>query len=484
MKKLNRVNANIDPPFQEKVLQFGGGNFMRGFVDWMIDVHNATSNSEIGILLIKLTERGDYTDWQKQDGLYHILTRGIQNDQIVDEKYLVKSISRILHIHLEWKVFLESAENPDMRFVISNTTEAGIRFSEEDKHTDQPPKEFPAKLTLWLYKRYTHFNGAEDKGCIFLPVELILNNGENLRKCILQNATNWDLEEGFKQWITQHNIFCNTLVDRIVPGISREALPEEMEKLGFEDSMMTEGEVFHFWAIEGPEQVQQELPLNKAGLNVIFTDDLSPYRTRKVRILNGAHTSMVPVGYLYGIDTVRETVEHAVMGKFVQKCIYEEIIPTLDLPEEVLQQFAKDVIDRFRNPFIKHQLISIALNSVSKFTTRVLPSILEYQKRKGALPECLVFSMAALIHFYKGAYNGQRIPLKDDDVAIAFLQKQWEENDGTESGFSKMAENILRWEYAWKRDLSEIPDLKNMLGNWLYQIEKEGIQKGVGQVIR
>lgn len=483
MKKLNRENTNITKVYKEKVLQFGGGNFLRAFADWMIDVYNEKMDADLGVLLVTPISRDNYEKWQAQDGLYHVLTRGLQNGKVVDEKHLVKSICRVLHLYPKWEAFLKSAENPEMRFVISNTTEAGIRFSKEDEFADKPPKEFPAKLTLWLYHRYQFFKGKKEAGCIFIPVELILKNGENLRKCILQNADNWNLEEGFKEWIHSSNIFCNTLVDRIVPGISRDNLPEEMEKIGFEDSMMTQGEPFHFWVIEGPEEVQKELPLDKAGLNVIFTKDLTPYRTRKVRILNGAHTSMVPVGYLYGLESVKETVEHEVMGKFVQQAIFEEIIPTLDLPDKELQQYAHDVLDRFKNPFIHHQLISISLNSTSKFKTRVLPSILEYQNRKGLLPKALLFSMAALIHFYKGEKEGTEIPLKDDAASISFLKKLWSNCDLTLSGFEKMAKQILAWEKNWGTDLSHDSRFVDQLAENLFFIERDGIQQAVKNLV-
>lgn len=479
MKALNRTTANVRDAYPEKVLQFGGGNFLRAFADWMLDVYNEKTNAELGVLLVTPIGRDNYHKWQEQDGLYHVLTRGYQDGQIVDEAYLVKSISRILHLFHRWEDFMKSAENPDMELIISNTTEAGIRFSPDDQKTDTPPTEFPAKLTLWLYRRFQHFQGSPEAGCILLPVELILKNGEKLRQCILQNIDNWGLEAEFKQWILESNTFCNTLVDRIVPGISRDILPEEMEKIGYEDTMMTQGEAFHFWVIEGPDSVQQKLPLDRAGLEVIFTNDLTPYRTRKVRILNGAHTSMVPVGYLYGIETVRETVEHEVMGPFVHQAIFDEIIPTLDLPDKELQQFARDVLDRFRNPFIKHQLISIALNSISKFETRVLPSLLDYQKRKGKLPPRLVFSLAALIRFYKGTFDGKTIPLKDDNNALSFLQGLWRECDGTEKAIATLAEKVLKWEYAWKRDLSEVPGLQELLTNHLSNIERMGIQKAV-----
>jgi tagaturonate reductase len=484
MKPLTRQTANIQAPFPIKILQFGGGNFLRAFTDWMIDVYNEKTGSNLGVLVVATTGSKQYNEWQKQDGLYHVLTRAFQNGQIIDECRLVKSISRVLHLHTRWKEFLQTAENPDIRFIISNTTEAGIRFSPNDQKADTPPSEFPAKLTLWLYRRYQHFDGQSEAGCIFLPTELILNNGETLRECILQNADNWDLEEEFRQWVRKSNTFCNTLVDRIVPGIGKEALPEEWEKTGYADRMMTQGEAFHFWGIQGPQSIREVLPLNKAGLNVIYTDDLTPYRTRKVRILNGAHTSMVPVGYLYGIETVREAVEHEVMGQFVHKALFEEIIPTLDLPDDELQQFAGDVLDRFKNPFIRHQLISIALNSISKFETRVLPSILEYKTRKGELPPCIVFSLAALIRFYKGSYDGKDIPLKDDEQAISFLRGLWDQCDGSEKALSELAEKVLKWEYAWKQDLSQIAGFQEQLTNYLVKIESEGMQRAVAEILK
>lgn len=477
MEKLNRKHTNSSQPFPERVLQFGGGNFLRAFVNWMLDVYNEKMNGDLGVLLVTPIEYDNYTNWQEQEGLYHVLTRGLQNGEIIDDTHLVSCISRIIHLYPQWSDFLKSAENPDTRYIISNTTEAGIRFSPEDKVNDTPPREFPAKLTLWLYHRYRHFQGSPGSGCIFLPVELILKNGEMLRECILQNADNWGLEDGFKNWINEANVFYNTLVDRIVPGISRDVLPEEWEKLGMEDTMMTQGEPFHLWVIEGPEAIREELPLDKAGLQVIFTDDLSPYRTRKVRILNGAHTSMVPVGYLSGIETVREALEDEVVGKFINQVIFDEIIPTLDLPDEELQQFANDVLDRFRNPFIRHQLISISLNSVSKFKTRVLPSILEFVNRRGSLPQNLVFSMAALVRFYKGELNGKEIPLNDDPEALSYLRELWDNWDGSKAGMTALARQVAGWEYAWETNLDAITGFTDMLADQLWEIETNGVRK-------
>lgn len=477
MKILNRANTGLLQVNTERVLQFGGGNFMRGFVDWMLDVYNKKENGDFGVLLVATRGFGSYIDWQQQDGLYHILTRGYQNGQTVDSAALVSSVSRILNLKEEWDSYLKSAENPAFRFIFSNTTEAGIKFSTTDNFTDIPPVEFPAKLTIWLYHRYQFYNGAADKGCIIIPVELIDNNGDMLKKCILQNADNWNLDAGFTNWIEQSNTFCNTLVDRIVPGI-RENIEVEWDKIGFIDKAMTQGEAFHFFAIEAPDFVQQELPLDKVGLNVVYTNDLTPYRTRKVRILNGAHTAMVPVSYLYGIETVKETVEHEVLSKFVQQCMFDEIIPTLDLPDEELQQFANDVLDRFMNPFIRHELISISLNSISKFKTRILPSILEYQHRNGEVPQYLVFSMAAMIHFYKGD-----IPLNDDQKAIDFIQLEWKNCDKTAAGFSQMSANILGWEYGWNTDLTKVNNLQSTLATFLFDIEKNGMKTSVDTLV-
>lgn len=457
---------------------------MRAFVNWIIDSYNAKTGKNLGILLVTPIERDNYTAWQGQEGLYFVLTKGLRNGKILDESYLVKSVSRILHIHPRWEDYLRSAENPEMRYVISNTTEAGIRYSSDDRMADNPPNEFPAKLTRWLYHRYQYFNGEDSAGCVFIPVELILDNGKALRECVLQNATHWGLPEGFKKWVVEANTFCNTLVDRIVPGVAPDARSAEWEKIGYQDEMITQGEPFHFWAIEAPPSVRKELPLDKIGLDIVFTDDLTPYRTRKVRILNGAHTAMVPVGYLYGIRTVRETVEDETMGKYVDQVIFEEIIPTLDLPEEELMQFARDVIDRFKNPFIRHELISISLNSISKFKTRVLPSLLEFEKRKGALPEGLVLSFAALIRFYKGTFDGEHIPLNDDAEALAFMDGLWDKCDGSEQALYRLVEQVLKWEKAWETDLSKVPGLAEKVTAYLMQIEKAGMQETVKMVLK
>lgn len=484
MKQLNRKTAHTRKPYPEKILQFGGGNFLRAFLDWMVDCYNNETLSDMGILVVSPMSINNYKKWQDQEGLYHVMTKGYQNGKTINEVALIKSISRVLHVQPDWNEYLHSAENRDIRFIFSNTTEAGIRFSDKDCFDDKPPKEFPAKLTIWLYHRFQFFKGAVDTGCIFIPVELIIDNGLVLKECILRYAELWTLSDDFKNWINEANTFCNTLVDRIVPGVLPDQKSEAYKQVGYEDAMITQGEAFHFCVIEGPDFVQNELPLNKVGLQVLFTNDLKPYRLRKVRILNGAHTSMVPVGVLYGLQTVKESVEHPVMGEFVRRVIFEEIIPTLDLPSTELNQFANDVLDRFRNPFIIHELMSISLNSISKFKTRVLPSILEYSKRNSELPKLLVFSMAALIHFYKGIFFDSSIILKDDPKVLAFLHDCWNEVINGDQTITDMTYRVMSWEYAWGQDLNKIQSFPELLVSYVLEIENEGAVKALNNVLK
>ena len=374
----------------ERVIQFGEGGFLRGFVDWMLQKVNEKSDFNGSVVVVQPIEQGMCDMLSAQNCVYTHVIRGVEG---VD-KTLVDVISRCVKPYEDFAGYLALAEQPEMRFVVSNTTESGIVFSEEDKITDAPPKTFPAKVTLLLKRRFEL--GLD--GFIFLPCELIDRNGDNLKKCVLKYADLWGLSEDFKAWVNEKNVFTNTLVDRINTGYPK---GEDMQ-LGYEDNMVNTSEFFHLWVIETDFDIEKELPFSSAGLNVIVTPDkLEMYRTRKVRILNGAHTSLVPYALLSGLDTVKSCIDDATMNAHIRKCVFDEIIPTLDLPREELLSYANSVLERFGNPYIKHYLSSIALNSVSKFKVRVLPSILEYIKRYGKMPETLLFSFAKLIEFYK-----------------------------------------------------------------------------------
>ena len=413
---------------RERVIQFGEGGFLRGFVDWMIAKMNDVTDFDTSVVVVQPIADGMCDILSSQNCVYTHLIRGVEG---VD-KTLVDVISRCVKPYDDFDGYLALAENPDFRFVVSNTTEAGIAFSEDDKVTDAPPKSFPAKLTRLLMKRYE----LGLPGFIFLPCELIDRNGDNLKKCVLEYAKLWGLDEGFVKFINEENIFTNTLVDRINTGYPK---GEEID-LGYEDKMLNTSEYFHLWVIETDYDLESEIPFSKANLNVIITkDELEMYRTRKVRILNGAHTSLVPYALLSGKDTVKSCVDDPVMREHIRRCVFDEIIPTLDLPRDELISYAEDVLTRFGNPYIKHYLSSIALNSVSKFKVRVLPSILEYIKRYGKMPETLIFSFAKLIEFYKTDMTN------DSPEVVEFMKKS-------------SVDEILANKELWGEDLSFLID--------------------------
>ena len=410
----------------ERIIQFGEGGFLRGFADWMVQKMNDTCGFNSSVVVVQPIELGTCDILNKQNCIYTHLARGKEG---VDST-LVNSISRCIKPYEDFEGYLALAKNPDLRFVISNTTEAGIVFSPEDKITDAPPKSFPAKLTRLLFERFK--SGLS--GFVFLPCELIDRNGDNLKKCVLQYAELWSLGADFKSWVENENTFTNTLVDRINTGYPK----GENIEVGFEDNMLNTSEYFHLWVIETDIPLEEEMPFTKAGLNVIVAKDkLEMYRTRKVRILNGAHTSLVAHALLSGFETVRSCVDDENMREHIRKCVFDEIIPTLSLPREELVAYAESVIERFSNPYINHYLSAISLNSVSKFKVRVLPSIIEYKKRFSEDPRTLVFSLWRLIEFYKtGTPN-------DDKDIIDFFR-------------THTVAEILKEESFWGEDLSAL----------------------------
>lgn len=372
---------------KEKVIQFGEGGFLRGFVDWMLQIANEKTDFNGSVVVVQPIENGMCDLLSQQGCKYTHMIRGKEGIDIKE----IDVISRCVKPYDDFDSYIKLAENKDFRFIVSNTTEAGIRVNELDKLTDTPASSFPGKLTQLLHKRYELGLG----GFVFLPCELSDDNGIELKKCVLKYADMWSLGDGFKNWINEENIFTVTLVDRINTGYPKD------EDTGICDKMLNTSEYFHLWVIDGYDGLFEELPLDKCGLNVILTNNIEMYHTRKVRILNGAHTSLVPHALLSGFDTVKSCVDNEEMLSHIKKCIFDEIIPTLDLPKEELISYAESVLTRFSNPYIKHYLSSIALNSVSKFRVRVLPSVLEYVKRFNKIPKTLVFSFARLIEFYK-----------------------------------------------------------------------------------
>lgn len=439
---------------KEKVIQFGEGGFLRGFVDYFFQKMKDKGLFDGSVVIVQPIEKGMCEMLMKQNCEYNLFLRGIENGEVVDEHTHINVISRCVNPYTEHEDYMKLAENPDFRFIVSNTTEAGIEFVADNRFEDAPAKSFPGKLTQLLYKRYQ----LGLPGFIVLSCELIDHNGEELLKCCLQYAKHWGLEDGFQTWLREENDFCSTLVDRIVTGFPRDEHAALCERIGEQDNMMDTAEIFHLWVIQG--QHEEELPLQKAGYNIIWTDNVDPYKKRKVRILNGAHTSMVLGAYLYGLETVGECLKDEKVSALLKKCIFEEIIPTIGDTEDN-RAFGAAVLERFSNPFIKHLLLSIALNSVSKFKARVLPTILEYQEQKGTYPQALVFSLAALIAFYRtdNANDGEEIMQFMKQASVA---------------------DILKREDYWGEDISALlPDVDK----WYQMIEKDGMAKAYDEIL-
>lgn len=414
---------------KETVIQFGEGNFLRGFFDYFLDSMNKKGLYDGKAVVVQPRAGGKCDLLREQDCKYNLYLRGIENGEVKSEHRFIESISGCVDPYKSFDEYLSLADNENFRFVVSNTTEAGIVFDENCRFDDRPCKSFPGKLTQLLYRRYKNSMG----GFVFLPCELIDSNGDELKKCILRYAELWNLEEAFINWIENENTFLNTLVDRIVTGYPA----DETAALHPEDRFIDTGELFHLWVIEG--DFERELPLRRAGFNVIWTDDAKPYKKIKVRILNGAHTSVVAGALLSGLETVGECMSDETVSAYLVRCVNEEILPAIGDNEDS-RKFMNDVFERFRNPFIKHQLRSISLNCVSKFSVRVLPTILDYKEKYGACPKLLSFSLATLICFYK-----------------------WDKPDDAQETTEKMKKgtvyDILSDKALWQTDISDMTEL-------------------------
>ncbi len=469
-----------------RVLQFGEGNFMRAFVDYFFDISNEKAGFNGKVALVQPISMGLTELINKQEGLYTLYLRGSENGQKVDAKRVISACDCCLNPYDKegFDKIMEIAESDDLDIIASNTTEAGIAYDPACNFDDQPANSFPGKLTQVLYRRYK----AGKKGVVVLSCELIDNNGKELLKCVNQYIDQWKLEDGFKNWVNKDNIFCSTLVDRIVPGRIRDA--KEVEKLeaenGYHDELIDVGEIFGVWIIEGPEGLENRLPFKKAGVNVHVVPDVMPYKHRKVRILNGAHTGFVLGAYLSGQDIVRDCMQNATISGFMNKMLNEEVIPTLvdHLDENDLNQFAAAVKDRFNNPFVNHELMSISLNSTSKWKARNMPSFLQYIDKNGGLPVCLTMSLAAYIAFYSNDVQeltdaglvckrpkGNTYTVSDDRWALEFFYEH--RNDSEED----LVKAVLGNEKMWDQNLNKIAGLTDKVTEGLKMIRTEGAEK-------
>lgn len=467
----------------EKVLQFGEGNFLRAFVDYWFDLANEKAGWNGKCALVQPIKAGLAEMINEQEGLYTLYLRGSKKGEKIDERRVISSVSRCLNPYVQddYKAMMDIAASDDLEIIVSNTTEAGITYDPSCNRDDCPPSSFPAKLTQILYHRYQ----AGKPGIIMLACELIDNNGKELLKCVNQYIDQWGLDDGFRNYVNEDCTFCGSLVDRIVPGRIRD--PQEVEGLeqkhGYQDPILDVGEVFGVWVIEGSEALNDRLPFRKAGLEdkVFVTPDMSPYKKRKVRILNGAHTGFVLGAYLAGENIVRDCMGDEVIRGFMNKMLYDEVIPTLPLDKEDLMQFAAAVQDRFNNPFVDHELMSISLNSTSKWKARNMPSFLEYIKEKGELPVCLTMSLAAYIAFYSNEIQGlteaglvcrrpagNEYTVSDDRWVLEFYEAHKDDSE------EDLVHAVLSNTQMWDQDLTAIDGVEAAVISGLKEIRTKG----------
>ena len=463
-----------------RVVQFGEGNFLRAFVDYMIDIANEKGAFDGNIAIVKPISFGSLENFRKQNNNYTVVLRGRENGQTVEETRVVTCVEQVVDCTQDLTGFLALAELDSLRFIVSNTTEAGITLDEKD-HFDGLPETYPGKLTKFLYQRYQSFSGAVDKGLILLPVELIEHNGKKLKECVLALIRIWNLPEVFARWVEEACVFCTTLVDRIVTGYPRDKAQEICQKLGYADLLLDVCEPFALWVIESEKNISGELPLDKIGLPVVFTDNLKPYRDRKVRVLNGAHTGSVLGAYLCGQSIVRDCMYDPVVGEFIRRIVMEEIVPQVKLPTQQVQAFAASVFERFENPFIDHALLSISLNSVSKWKARVLPTFRDHYDTCKEIPRLITFSFAALLAFYRSAdlrpdglyakrSDGTEYVIHDDAAVLEFFAANSEKND--EDYVSAIAANTA----FWGEDMTTYPAFTQTVTHWLQQLQKDAVQ--------
>ncbi len=479
VQNLPAINAvNKKEPKKIKVMQFGEGNFLRAFVDWIINSMNKAKVFDGGVVVVQPMPFGRVKELGEADCLYTLYLQGLQDGKAVREHEVIKCIQDVVNPFEQYDKYLDYALSDDLEFVISNTTEAGIAFDPNDTDFSKCPNSYPGKLLAFLKKRYE----AGKKGLYIIPCELIDHNGETLKKVLVQLAEHNHLDAKFIKWIETENKFYNTLVDRIVPGYPRNDAAQFQLDLGYQDQNMVVGEIFHLWCIDAQSvddkkvaaanlaELKAKLPCDKAGLNVLFVESIVPYKQRKVKILNGSHTTLVPVSYLSGIDTVRETIEDEQLGQFVREFIFDEVIPTIDIPHDQMVAYSNSVLERYMNPYVRHELMSIALNSCSKYKERVLPTVLQ-NLEKGVMPKHALFSLAALMSFYKGVRpikDNAVIELKDDAKHLEAFKALWAEYDGTEAGALKLVQAVLGWKEHWGKDLNTIPGVTEYVASCLY----------------
>ncbi|MBQ4374544.1 MAG: tagaturonate reductase [Erysipelotrichales bacterium] len=457
-----------------KILQFGEGNFLRAFIDWFIQTIDNKTDFNGGVAVVQPLAHGRVRDLEAQDGLYTLLLEGVQNGEVIRHRELIDVLEDYIDPYTQYDKFLSYAKSEDLKITISNTTEAGIAYDPTDLDFEHTPKSYPGKLLALLKARYDHFRGAKEAGLFIIACELIDNNGDELKKCLVKLAKDKGYDEDFLNWLTTANRYYNTLVDRIVPGYPRDQVEKLREELGYIDNNMVKGEIFHLWVVEGDFAIKDVFPVDKAGLNIILTDNVKPYKERKVKILNGAHTCMVPIAYQMGKTLVSEMMNDETCRTFLNDFMHDEVWPTIKLTEKECESFTNDVFERFMNPTIRHELLTISLNSMTKYKTRILPSAKAIYEKTGVLPKHALFSLACLFNMYS-LKTEDGAPLVKDDPEFLELWAEMFNGTHTEEEIVKHVMSLPHWEY----DFDTMKGSKDYVAKILKEIRETGVREAL-----
>jgi tagaturonate reductase len=461
-----------------QILQFGEGNFLRAFVDNFLQVLNDQQLIDMNVAVVQPVPLGRVRELEAQDGLYTLFLEGVQNQQIVKSHQIIDVLSDFIDPYTQLEKYLDYARNPELKIIFSNTTEAGIVFVPETIAFDQTPESFPGKLLQFLYARYLHFQGDPAKALDIVACELIDDNGEMLCQTLSEQAKHNGMDAEFFHWLVRENRYYNTLVDRIVPGYPKVEANELEQSLGYLDHSMVKGEIFHLWVIEGPDHLKKLLPFQDSGLEVFYVDSIKPYKQRKVKILNGTHTAMVPLSYLSGKRAVKESIEDEAIRAFVERFLFQDVVPTIPLPEADMKKFAMSVFERFQNPFIHHLLMSIALNSVSKYKSRILPSVVD-SLSKNHFPNAALFALAALIVFYRGVDEQQApIALSDESRFLDLFRHLWVTNN-----VQHVVKSVLEHPF-WETSVFSRRDVIAYVTDCTQRIVSHGIQEALQHLLK
>ena len=474
---MENLNSTIVTKKQRptKIIQYGEGNFLRAFIDWFIQTLNDETDFNGGVAVIQPLATGRVKELEKQDGLYTLLLEGIEDGELKRSLQVIDVINQCINPYTEYNEYLKLAENPDIKLVISNTTEAGIVYDPKDTNYDECPTSFPGKLLALLKRRYDYFSGSKDAGLYILACELIDYNGNKLKEVLNELARDMEYPAEFIQWMNNANRFYNTLVDRIVPGYPRDQIEQLTEELGYIDNNIVKGEYFHLWVIEGDPCLKDVFPVDKTNLNIIITDNVKPYKERKVKILNGAHTCLVPVAYQMGKRLVSEMMNDPKCNKFLLDFMHNEVWGTIDLSQEELNDFTSSVFNRFLNPTIKHELLTIALNSMTKYKTRVLPSAIDTYNKTKELPKHALFSLACWFNMYSLKNEDGTLLIKDDPEFI----EMWQSLDGASA--EEIVDKVMSLKH-WEYDFDQMEGAKQFVTKCLKLIKDKGVEAALDEV--